>query len=153
MALAFQPKVGSVLMCDFVGFIEPEMVKKRPVVVIARNRKNKQLVTIVPLSTTAPDILEIHHYKLPFNPVPMQHGVPCWAKCDMISTVSIERLDRLKKSGVRSNIDLDHQDINAIRLCVMHALQLQNVVIDLQSETEIISIVSTETIAVKNDLP
>ena len=55
MALAFQPRPGTVVMCDFAGYVLPEMVKVRPVVVIARNRKNRQLVTVVPLSTTAPN--------------------------------------------------------------------------------------------------
>ena len=31
--LNFQPKPGSVVYCDYKGFIEPEMVKKRPVIV------------------------------------------------------------------------------------------------------------------------
>lgn len=128
----YQPKVGHVLMCNFDGFIEPEMIKKRPIIVIARNKKNSKLVTIVPLSTTAPDNLEDHHYKLPFNPVPMQNGVTCWAKCDMISTVSIDRLDRLKKDRVRTDILLPSKDIDAIRQCVMHALQLQNLILNEQ---------------------
>lgn len=144
MALAYQPKVGSVLMCDFVGFVEPEMVKKRPIVVIARNKKNNKLVTIVPLSTTAPDTLELHHYKLPFNPVPMQNGKPCWAKCDMISTISIDRLDRLKRNGARANIELDKKDIDSIRACSMHGLELQNIVINHQSELATATMVSIE---------
>ena len=41
MALAFQPRPGTVVMCDFSGYVVPEMVKVRPVVVIARNRKNR----------------------------------------------------------------------------------------------------------------
>lgn len=40
MPLKFQPRERSVIMCDFRGYEEPEMVKKRPVVVIARNRHN-----------------------------------------------------------------------------------------------------------------
>jgi uncharacterized protein YifN (PemK superfamily) len=57
-------------MCDFKGYVVPEMVKIRPVVVVARNRKNRKLVTVVPLSTTAPDALEDHHHELGANPLP-----------------------------------------------------------------------------------
>ncbi|MFZ6638534.1 type II toxin-antitoxin system PemK/MazF family toxin [Undibacterium sp. TC4M20W] len=132
MALQFQPKVGDVLMCDFDGFVEPEMVKKRPVVIIARNKFNSKLVTIVPLSTTEPETLESHHYPLPINPVPAQRSRKCWAKCDMISTISIDRLDRLKDGYTRVIPKLNQKDIQEIRLCVMHALQLQNTVISSQ---------------------
>ena len=50
MGLRFQPKPGMVLICDFRGFEPPEMVKRRPVVVIASNPDRDQLVTVVPLS-------------------------------------------------------------------------------------------------------
>lgn len=129
MALQFQPKVGSVVMCSFEGFVQPEMVKKRPVVVVARNRGNNQLVTVVPLSTTAPDVLESHHHPLPFNPVPAYKGTKCWAKCDMIATVSLARMDRLKAGNVRVIPQISEPDLAAIRRCVVHALQLQNVIL------------------------
>ncbi|MFK5216451.1 type II toxin-antitoxin system PemK/MazF family toxin [Glaesserella parasuis] len=57
MALKYQPKEKAVVMCDFSGFIAPEMVKTRPVVVISKHKKNSELVTIVPLSTTKPEPL------------------------------------------------------------------------------------------------
>lgn len=133
MALQFQPKVGSVVMCSFDGFVEPEMVKKRPVIVVARNRSNSQLVTVVPLSTTAPDVLASHHHPLPFNPVPANKGRKCWAKCDMIATVSIGRMDRLKNGNVRVIPQIPEQDLAAIRLCVVHALQLQNVILNTKA--------------------
>ncbi len=41
--LNFQPKPGSVVYCDYEGFIEPEMVKKRPVIVISKHRHNKRI--------------------------------------------------------------------------------------------------------------
>lgn len=40
MALRFHPKPGTILMCDFdTGFQVPEMVKKRPVIVLSPKRK------------------------------------------------------------------------------------------------------------------
>lgn len=65
MALKYQPKEATVLMCDFSGFQVPEMIKVRPVVVLRKHSQNRQLVTIVPLSTTAPDHMTGHHVVLP----------------------------------------------------------------------------------------
>jgi uncharacterized protein YifN (PemK superfamily) len=70
MALLYQPRPGEVVMCDFHGYVVPEMVKRRPVVVLARNRQNRQLVTVVPLSTTRPDPLGAQHHQLAQSPLP-----------------------------------------------------------------------------------
>ncbi|MFT0520916.1 type II toxin-antitoxin system PemK/MazF family toxin [Pseudomonas faucium] len=81
-------------MCDFSGFQVPEMIKVRPVVVLRKHSHNHQLVTIVPLSTTAPQRLARHHVALP-SYVPGAAEM-CWAKCDMIYTVATSRLDRCR---------------------------------------------------------
>ncbi len=97
MPLLFQPKPRSVVICDFYGFIAPEIIKKRPVVVIAAHKRNSKLVTVVPLSTTAPDLVEAHHYRLKQNPLPdSSPSTVVWAKCDMLAVVSIERLDQYR---------------------------------------------------------
>ncbi|MCV2223524.1 type II toxin-antitoxin system PemK/MazF family toxin [Pseudomonas sp. C98] len=44
MPLRYQPKEGSVLICDFRGYEVPEMVKVRPVVVLRKHRSNSLLV-------------------------------------------------------------------------------------------------------------
>lgn len=93
MALRFQPKPRSVVFCNFAGFIEPEIIKRRPVVVLTVHKRNSRLVTVVPLSTTAPDPIEAHHYRLKQNPLPGPADKVVWAKCDMVAVVSIERLD------------------------------------------------------------
>ena len=126
MSLRFQPKAKSVVVCDFHGYIVPEMIKKRPVVVLAHNRRNSKLVTIVPLSTTQPTFVEEHHCKLSKNPLP---GEPedevVWAKCDMIATVSLERLDRYRVSRRQYVIPVvSDDDFKAIKVGVRKALQL-----------------------------
>lgn len=75
MALTFHPKPGMALMCDFnTGFVAPEMIKKRPVVVVSpRPRRSNQLCTIVPLSTTRPDPVEPYHHC-------MLYGLPVIAR-------------------------------------------------------------------------
>ena len=135
-------------MCDFAGFVEPEIVKKRPVVVIARNRANKHLVTVVPLSTTEPEVMENHHFRLPRNPVPAHKGKTCWAKCDLVATVSLERLDRLKDGWNRVVPGVSDADLRAIRLCVVNALQLQNTVLQMRSAAN----TTSESVVVANSV-
>ena len=98
MPLTFHPKPGMVLMCDFnTGFVSPEMIKKRPVVVVSpRPRRSNQLCTIVPLSTTRPAPVEPHHHQMDPRSLPGKFaGNATWAKCDMLATVSLDRLDRV----------------------------------------------------------
>jgi len=123
--LRFQPRPRAVVMCDFSGFIVPEMVKIRPVVVLARNKENHQLVTVVPLSTTRPHKLSIHHHELSTNPLPDKPHTPCWAKCDMVSTVSVMRLDRYRL-GVNHFVvpEVSPEDFKNIRAGVASALDL-----------------------------
>ncbi|WP_348529747.1 type II toxin-antitoxin system PemK/MazF family toxin [Pseudomonas wuhanensis] len=127
MSLRYQPKEGSVLICDFRGYEVPEMIKVRPVVVIRKHRTNSLLVTVVPLSTTAPDCVLDHHLKLASH----LHGASpiCWAKCDMVATVSLSRLDRIKsrdRQGKRiyliSQLAID--EFFAIKAAVRSALGL-----------------------------
>ncbi|KAE9647620.1 hypothetical protein CQ009_10270 [Pseudomonas sp. MYb2] len=127
MPLRYQPKEGSVLICDFRGYEVPEMVKIRPVVVIRKHRTNSLLVTVVPLSTTAPDIMLGHHLELASH---LQGASPtCWAKCDMVATVSLSRLDRIKskdREGRRvyliSHLAID--EFSAVKAAVRLALGL-----------------------------
>jgi uncharacterized protein YifN (PemK superfamily) len=119
-------------MCNFEG-ISPEMVKVRPAIILVRNRQNNQLVTVIPVSTTAPDPVMPYHHQLTTNPLPPKHGKPvfvCWAKCDMIETVALHRLDRIKDGknpdGSRQYIvpTLSPADFAAVQACVKLALHL-----------------------------
>ncbi|MBP6530821.1 MAG: type II toxin-antitoxin system PemK/MazF family toxin [Burkholderiales bacterium] len=96
MPITFFPKAGMVLSCDFEGYKHPEIVKKRPVVVISPNSLTRpSLVTVIPLSTTPPNPVWPYHYLLPANPFP-KSTIDSWAKCDMIATVNVARLDRIQ---------------------------------------------------------
>jgi uncharacterized protein YifN (PemK superfamily) len=93
----FYPKPGQVLICDFErGFIPPEMVKRRPVVVISRAETHgRRLCTVVPFSTTAPEPTAPWHVLIANNPLPDTLAYTAiWAKCDMLYTVSFDRLDK-----------------------------------------------------------
>lgn len=132
MSLPFQPRVGAVVRCDFRGMIEPEMVKMRDVVVIARHRRNPKLVTVVPLSASQPIRPEPYHHELPKDPRPDGDSMrPIWAKCDMLYTVSLERLDthytRTQRGGRQSvTVLLSPDDLAAIRRGVAAALNLSD---------------------------
>jgi mRNA interferase MazF len=98
MPITFFPDAGDILICDFYGFVAPEMIKQRPVVVLSpRRRRAVRLCTVIPLSTTTPTPIECHHILIPQGVYPMQNeGKQQWAKCDMLYTVSYDRLDRVK---------------------------------------------------------
>lgn len=99
----YQPKPGAVVKCDFKGYIIPEMVKNRPVLVISSHKSNSKLVTIVPISATQPTHIESYHHELDLtvetNLAVFLKPMPRWFKCDLIYVVSIDRLDRLKNKS------------------------------------------------------
>jgi uncharacterized protein YifN (PemK superfamily) len=110
--LKFQPKEGSIVYCDYAGFVVPEMVKKRPIIVIHKHRHNSKLVCVVPISTTEPiPILDFHIEIEKSFYMEYLNGKKSWVKCDMINTVSLDRLYlvRDKKSGIRHapRVDLE----------------------------------------------
>lgn len=63
MTIREHPAIGTVLMCEFEpGFRVPEMVKRRPVVVISpKIAARPGLCMIVSLSTTPPDPVMQYH--------------------------------------------------------------------------------------------
>ncbi|WP_374944657.1 type II toxin-antitoxin system PemK/MazF family toxin [Sphingomonas sp.] len=100
MPLSYYPPAGEILVCHYdLDPVEPEMRKTRPVVVVGpRLRRRARLVTVVPLSTTEPIPVERFQYRIDLDPaLPPPFDAPvAWAKCDMVSSVSLDRLDRFK---------------------------------------------------------
>lgn len=123
MALKFHPRPGTVLICDFSGFREPEMVKARPIVVVSPTYiRRTGLYSVVPLSTTPPVPVCQYHYKFSACPVPGMTG-ETWAKCDMVVSVSEDRLDRVKLSrGKYGHGNITKEELDAIRACIKFAL-------------------------------
>ena len=103
--LLFQPKPGSVIYCDYAGFVAPEMIKKRPAIAVSKHKHNSKLVSVVPISTTEPDpVLEYHiEMEKEFCTLHLA-GKKSWIKCDMINVICLDRLNLLrnKESGERS---------------------------------------------------
>lgn len=137
MSLMFHPKPRMLLMCDFdTGFKPPEMVKKRPVVIVSpRRRNNNQLSIVVPLSTTKPEQIERYHHCLSPHSLPGKFSErETWAKCDMVTTVSLARLDRIylgkDRKGKRLYVSdaVLSEDFQAIQRGVLAALGLDNLI-------------------------
>ncbi|GAW42051.1 PemK-like protein [Brevundimonas sp. SH203] len=134
MAIREHPKIGTILMCDFdSGFTPPEMVKRRPVVVVSPKIVARPgLCTVVPLSTTAPDpVMQFHcQIDLPDLLPDWLDKKGVWVKADMMVAVALSRLDfiRLAKSrqGKReycfSTITSDN--LRTIRGCILAGLGL-----------------------------
>jgi mRNA interferase MazF len=131
MALSYHPETGTIVICDFRGFVQPEMVKTRPAIVISpRFRHRYGLCTIVPLSTKQPDPIMPYHYKLSLDePLPKPFNSDFhWVKGDMLSTVSFSRLSlpRLGKdeNGKRIYVTKIIKDVDLfnIRKCILYAL-------------------------------
>ena len=135
MAIQFSPLPGDVLICDFsTGFRPPEMVKRRPALVVSpRLRHRDGLCTIVPLSTTVPRRAVPYQCRiaLPFAPPAPFQATDVWAKADMLATVSYARLD-LMRSGRRSDgkreylkVHIDSEELARVQACIRAALGLR----------------------------
>lgn len=133
MPIPYHPQVGTIVICDFRGFVVPEMVKRRPVIVVSpRLRKREKLCTVIPLSTTAPIPRMSYHYRLKLDePLPKPYdSLVQWVKADMLATVSFDRLflpyKRKDPNGKREYVIkvVEDSDLNNIRACMLHALAL-----------------------------
>lgn len=131
MALPYLPKQGEILVCDFDDLaIGAEMVKRRPVVVISRHDAHRsQLCVVVALSTTPPEDVKSWHYHMPhLKVIGWEAGDGVWAKCDMLSTVSLKRLNKpyVKSRSGRQYIThfLAPTDTAAILKCIRALMQM-----------------------------
>lgn len=134
MALIYNPKRWDVLMCDFnTGFVFPEMIKERLVVIISEQLKGElPLCRVVPLSGTEPPVIRPFHYKMHSHslPDPFKNS-DMWAKCDMICTVALHRLSRVKIGKNRTTGERIYsaahaipEDIQGVKKAILHALKM-----------------------------
>jgi mRNA interferase MazF len=134
MPLKYPVAPRTILLCDYSlgGFRPPEMVKRRPAVVIAgRLPRRDNLHTIVPLSGTPSDERNLYHCKIELPaplPAPFDETV-WWVKADMLATVSLERLDLFRterdQQGRRkylTNLRVSEKQFEQIMIAVRHAL-------------------------------
>ena len=127
MTILFHPNPGTVLVCEISGLVEPEMVKTRPVIIVSpRNRLRSNLCTIVPLSTSKPETIMPWHVYLKLD-VPLATNWPnteVWAKCDMLYTFRLERLDRLYTRIGNARKYYDRKISDEQLSCVKHCINL-----------------------------
>lgn len=128
MGIQYHPGLGEALWCDYTG-IEPEMCKRRLVVVLTPKAAQRyKLVTVVPISATCPEELRPWHVRLSRDPYPQGTAPALWVKCDMVSTVSFDRLSgyHYRWEGKRKYMKMQvaAQELVAIREGVLHALGL-----------------------------
>lgn len=130
MPLQFQPSAGTILQCDFRGFVAPEMVKPRQVVVLAKHKRAAKLVYVLPLSTTPPHAPELAHQleRIPILRPGQDPNTPIWVKCDMVYTLSTDRLqmpvNRSRRGSTPININISVPDLVVIRGIVARAMRL-----------------------------
>ena len=134
MPIQFPVAPGTILLCDYSGgFRPPEMVKRRPSVVISpRLRHRDGLCSVVPLSTSEPtrDLPYVCRIELG-QPLPAPFDAPiCWVKADMIATVSFRRLELFRtvrdQAGRRQYLHprLSDDDLRRVRAAILHGLGL-----------------------------
>ena len=130
MPLPFHPRAGQVLVCDFTGFKEPEMVKVRPVIVISpRLPYRSDIAAIVPISLTAPRHNLPFCYRLSKNYHPNEDdGLPCWAKADLVLNIGTYRLSGFKVGRRKYEFpQLTAEDLISVRYAVLAGLGLDRI--------------------------
>lgn len=133
MPISFPVARGTIVLCDYnSGFREPEMVKRRPAVVISHRLPHRDgLCSVVPLSTTPPPKSDLSYVCTltlsPALPTPFD-AVQMWVKADMLATVALSRLDLFRTgrdtSGRRKYIQprVSAEDMERIERCICCAL-------------------------------
>ena len=121
------PRAGQIYVCDFDGFREPEMVKKRPVVVVSpRLPYRSEIAAVVPISLTEPLHTLPFCFRLSKNYHPDEpDDLPCWVKADMLVNVGLWRLSPFK-TGRRTYAypTLTQEDLAGVRHAVLCGLGL-----------------------------
>jgi uncharacterized protein YifN (PemK superfamily) len=103
------------------------MVKIRPVILISPKLPYRsEIVTVVPLSTSAPkhDLPFVVQLSKNYHPDEVD-AKPCWAKCDMIMNVGVHRLSGFKVGRRKWEFpQASGDDLMAVRVGVLKGLGL-----------------------------
>ena len=113
-----------ILICDFSGYVLPEIVKTRRVVVVSPKRLFQSMwdvtVVVVPLSEIEPRPLSACHHAIRGG---RYRGVgTCWAKGDLVAHVSLARLNRILYGRDRIVPVVHDDDLRAIRQATAAAI-------------------------------
>ena len=125
----------TIVICDFDmgGFKPPEMVKRRPaVILVGRLPSRSGLVTVVPLSGTPAPVGCDYQCEITLGqrlPAPFDSQLEWWVKADMVATVSYARLDLLRTNrgpdGRRVYLKpkVTEEQFDQIRAAILRALR------------------------------
>lgn len=137
MPLRYPVSPATILLCDYSagGFLPPEMVKRRPAIVVSPRLPHRDgLCTVVPLSGSPSGRQLAYEVELRLAaplPHPFQQDV-WWAKCDMLATVGFERLDLFRtgrdQDGKRKYLQpkLGRDDFTRIQNGILSALGMSD---------------------------
>lgn len=130
MGIQYHPDLGEALWCDYTG-LEPEMVKRRLVVVVVpRASQRPHLTTVVPISATPPEVIRPWHVRLGRDPYPKGTKDELWVKCDMLNVVCFDRLMgyHTRWNGKRQyqKMQVSLPELNAIRAGILASLGLSS---------------------------
>jgi uncharacterized protein YifN (PemK superfamily) len=134
MPIRYPVEPRTVVLCnyDMGGFRPPEMIKRRPaVVLVGRLPRRDNLLTVVPLSGTPSHPECRYHCRIELErplPAPFEQTV-WWVKADMLATVGFGRLDLFRtarEGGLRRYITpkVTPQQFSDIQRAVLLALGL-----------------------------
>lgn len=136
MAIKYHPDVGDILICDFsqLKTKEPEIVKKRPVICLTPRGRHGRLCTVVPLSTTAPNPIQLWHGKVYIDLPKPYDKTQMWIKGDLLYSVSMDRLfvfkegkDPLTGKRLYRCPKLNSEEIKLVHRCVLVGLGMYDV--------------------------
>jgi uncharacterized protein YifN (PemK superfamily) len=128
------PKPGEIYMCDFAGYVPPEIVKLRRVIILSPSNAGARIALVVPVSTTTPRNPTAVHVKLPGGDVYrcFSTAQEVWVKADLIAHVRFDRLDRVRipvVDATGSPIPRKYEYLAPNRLSATHLRQVRQAVL------------------------
>jgi uncharacterized protein YifN (PemK superfamily) len=119
------PSPGEVWTCDFAGYVAPEMVKTRRVIILSPRNVDSRVVLVVPVSTTAPRQLLPVHVHIPAPSYRCFQHQEVWVKADLVAHVRLDRLDRVRIGGRFIHTEhISQEHLKQVRQAALHALGL-----------------------------
>jgi uncharacterized protein YifN (PemK superfamily) len=115
-------------MCDFKGFVPPEMNKRRRVIVIQPRSRIyiPETYLVVPVSKTSPSPPASCHCE--FKPRSydfFDQTESVWALADKVTCVASWRLDRMQIHGKYYRAQIRRTDLTALRQAVLSACGME----------------------------
>ncbi len=134
MPIQFLPNQRVIVLCDYAagGFQHPEMVKRRPAIVLTGRLPHRDnLCAVVPMSGSEPEHSVPYVVRIELaSPLPKPFDETVWwVKCDMVATVGFARLDYFRdgrsadgKRKYQTGLRVSEEHFAAVRAGVLCGL-------------------------------